>query len=137
MAKHSQHQQEASDSKRSGGGQAVVELCGVSTGGLAFWSRQRFEIGAQLQIRIRRDALPDQLQDFCPNACGEWLTLSGFVVECPAARRSDGSHAFRVSLLLESALCCPQTQASAHPPRLRSLRYLRVRFPGMTRMGLN
>ena len=135
MAKHSQHQQEASDSKRSGGGQAVVELCGVSTGGISFWSRQRFEIGAQLQIRIRRDALPGQLQSFCATPCGEWLTLCGFVVECPAERRPDGAHAFRVSLLLENALC--STQAAAQPPRRRPLRYLRARIPGMARVGLN
>lgn len=132
MAKPSQHQQEASDSKRSGGGQAVVELCGVSSGGLVFWSRQRFDIGAELQIRIRRDALPCALAHLSPNTGGEWAVVSGFVVECPAVRRPDGAHGFRVSLLLESALT-PQT-----PPRNnRQLRYVASRIPGMSRLGLN
>ena len=135
MAKPSQHQQEPSDSKRSGGGQTIVELCGVnSSGGIAFWSRQRFDIGAELQIRIRRDALPCALSHLAPEGGGEWIMLSGFVVECPAARRPDGAHAFRVSLLLESALAPPAPRKRSRP---RPLRYLRARIPGMARIGLN
>ncbi|MDZ4287914.1 MAG: hypothetical protein U0984_08140 [Prosthecobacter sp.] len=134
MAKHSQHQQEASESKRSGGGQAVVELCSVSAGGLIFWSRQRFEIGAELQIRIRRDTLPCALQHCCDAKADAWITVSGFVVECPAVRRPDGAHEFRVSLLLESALTsCAPRRRKVHP----QLRYVEARFPGMARLGLN
>jgi hypothetical protein len=134
MAKHSQHQQDASDSKRSGGGQAIVELCGFSGSGLAFWSRQRFDIGAELQVRIRRDALPDGFDQFPASAEGKWITLTGFVVECPAVRRPGGAHAFRVSLLLESAL---EPEQHAPASRKRPLRYLHAKLPGMARLGLN
>jgi hypothetical protein len=134
MAKHSQHQQEASPSNRSGGGQAVVELCSVTTSGLIFWSRQRFDIGAELQIRIRRDALPAGSQDgSCETEGDELVTVCGFVVECPAVRRSDGAHGFQVSLLLESAL----NQPAPIKKKASRMRYLHTGFSGLKRAGLN
>ncbi len=140
MAHHSHHQQGASANKRSGGGQAVVELCDVTSAGLVFWSRQRFDIGSELQIRILRSALSCQ----CAAATAgteEWVTVCGFVIECPAVRREDGSPGFRVSLLLDSALMSAADQhfaasAAAVKPR-PTLRYLQSRFPGLKRAGLN
>ena len=132
MAKNSQHQQGNSASKRSGAGQTIVELSAVSDCGLVFWSRQRFEIGAELQIRVRRDAVP-RLEAAHVNS-EEWVTLRGFVVECPAVRRPNGEHGFQVSLLLESAL-------TALPPSVRvkpvGCPKMRITFPGLKRAGLN
>lgn len=132
MAKNSQHQQGNSASKRSGARQTIVELSAVSDCGLVFWSRQRFEIGAELQIRVRRDAMP-RLDDG-KTVGDEWITMRGFVVECPAVRRPNGEHGFQVSLLLESAL-------TALPPSVRvkpiGCPKMRTAFPGLKRAGLN
>lgn len=135
MAKHSQHQQGASASKRSGGGQAVVELCDVTAAGVVFWSRQRFDIGSELQIRIRRDALPCHC---IPSGCAEeeWVTVSGFVIECPAVRRQDGSPGFKVSLLLDSVLMSTAAPRSLLRPR-PVLKYMHTRFSGLKPAGLN
>jgi len=135
MASHSQHQQGTSASKRSGGGQAVVELCEVTTGGLVFWSRQRFEIGAELQIRIRGDVLLCPCGKATNNEGEKWVTVRGFVVECPQVRREDGAHGFRVSLLLDSALM-PTVPHELAPPH-HTFRYVKPRFYGLSRMGLN
>ncbi|TDU81834.1 hypothetical protein EI77_01144 [Prosthecobacter fusiformis] len=133
MANHGQHQQGNSASKRSGAGQAVVELCAVSECGLVFWSRQRFDIGAELQIRVRRDAIPGL--KICQTDAEEWISLRGFVVECPAMRRPCGEHGFQVSLLMESALTAVtetrQTKPKHACPKMKSL------FPGLQRAGLN
>lgn len=138
MAKHSQHQQETSASKRSGGGQSVVELCSITATGLVFWSRQRFEVGAELQIRIRRDALPPSAQASSDLASADnaddLVTVCGFVVECPAIRRSDGAHGFQVSLLLESAL---DQSAPAKKKRAPRLKFLQTPFSGLKAAGLN
>lgn len=132
MASHSQQHQEAS--KQGGGRQAVVELCGITHCGLTFWSRQRFEIGAELQIRVRSDAVPPALQS-AGKTSGEWITVCGYVVECPAIRREDGSHAFRVSLLFESALDDGgKTHDFSNPA---SLRFLPTVFPGQKNLGFN
>lgn len=136
MAKHSQHQQESTTSNRSGGGQAVVELCSITNCGLVFWSRQRFDIGAELQIRIRKDALPEHLLSGNDNADAspddELVTVCGFVVECPAVRRHDGAHGFQVSLLLESALTQPPLKK-----RKNYMKYQHTSFTGLKRQGLN
>ena len=134
MAKHSQHQQETSASKRSGGCQAVVELCSITTSGLIFWSRQRFDIGAELQIRIRRDALPSDSQSSYPIESDELVTVCGFVIECPAVRRTDGAHGFQVSLLLESAL---NQITPVKKKRASRMRYSHAPFTGFARLGLN
>lgn len=136
MAKHSHHQQgNSAQNKRGGAGQAVVELCAVSACGLTFWSRQRFEIGSELQIRVRRDAI-SAVQGM-DEGTGEWVTLRGYVIECPAVRREGGEHGFEVSLLLDSALTMlppPAPPAACHAttcPRMRRV------FPGLKRVGLN
>lgn len=126
MANHGQHPQEASASNRSGGGQAVVDLCEVTSSGLVFWSRQRFDIGSELQIRLHRDALPAHMA-----SAEEWVTVRGFVIECPPVRRENGTPAFRVSLLLDSALMQPVKQQPM------SLPCQRTRLAGLARMGLN
>ncbi|MEN3940091.1 hypothetical protein WJU23_02275 [Prosthecobacter sp. SYSU 5D2] len=132
MAKNSQHQQGNSAGKRSGAGQAVVELCAVSACGLVFWSRQRFDIGSELQIRVQRDAIPALSPE--PSGTDKWITITGFVVECPAIRRPNGEHGFQVSLLLESAF------AMAMPERMKpqlSCPKMKPGFPGLQRAGLN
>jgi len=134
MANNSQHQQANSANKRSGAGQAIVELCTISDCGLVFWSRQRFDIGSELQIRVRRDAIPS-LGGNPAGEAGEWITLRGFVVECPAVRRACGEHGFQVSLLLESALTATTkskpSKKQASCPRMKSA------FSGLQRAGLN
>ncbi|HEY1081403.1 MAG TPA: hypothetical protein VGE29_04025 [Prosthecobacter sp.] len=133
MASHSQHQQGNSTGKRGGAGQTIVELCAVSACGLVFWSRQRFDIGSELQIRVRRDAIPT-LKD-APEGTDEWVTLRGYVVECPSVRRESGEHGFEVSLLLDSALTmAPQPRENLSKracPRMKKM------FPGLKRVGLN
>lgn len=131
MANHGQHQQGNSANQPGGGAQAIVELCDIRPGGLVFWSRHPFEVGAELQIRIRRDALPAA---FDVATLGDWVTVRGFVVECPPVRRKDGSSCFRVSLLLDSALTRPARRQAAIPPGLPQLP---TRFAGLARLGLN
>jgi len=134
MAQSGQHQQEtsASDSK-SGGGQAVVELCEISTSGLVFWSRRRFEIGAEIQVRIKRSALP--AEEPLPHSLGDeqWVSLRGFVVACTGHRRVDGEAGFQVSLLVEQRLGEPLQR-----PRIRSrMRWMRTRMHWLHRFGAN
>lgn len=128
MAKPGQHQQDTSahDHKSScGGRQIVVELCQVSSCGLVFWSRRRFEIGAEVQVRILRSSLPLYSQ-MAVASDSPWVMLKGLVVACPGLRREDGSSGFEVSLLVE------------HLPKIRSkMRWFRSRLPGLRRFGLN
>lgn len=135
MAKHSQHQQGASahDAKsNSGGRQAVVELCEISACGLIFWSRHRFEIGAEVQVRIHRSALPHAAPDSAVTH-DKWVMLKGFVVASPPHRRADGSSGFQVSLLVEQSLC-----EGAQKPEIRSrMRWLKTPLPWLKRFGLN
>jgi hypothetical protein len=128
MAKHGQQQQgtSAHDAKSScGGRQIVVELCEVSACGLVFWSRCRFDIGAEVQVRIRRSSLPPAFTDGGRFGC-PWVMLKGLVVACPALRREDGTSGFEVSLLVEQL------------PKFRSkMRWFKPRLPGLRRFGLN
>ena len=104
MADKRQSKQGASRDAMRGGGQAVVNLCRVSEHGLVFWSRHRFDLAAELQVRVRMDALPLQLQTGVKGDGEGWGTVRGFVVECRAIRRPNGAAAFRVSLVLDAAL---------------------------------
>lgn len=135
MAKHGQQKQEtsANDAKsNSVGRQAVVELCEIFACGLVFWSRRRFEIGAEVQVRIHHSALPATAHN-SSSSQGQWVTLKGFVVACPRHRREDGSSGFHVSLLTEQPGC-----PCAQKPLLRSkMRWLKVPAPWMRRFGLN
>lgn len=137
MANHSQHQQGNSASKRSGAGQAVVELCAVSDCGLAFWSRQRFDIGSELQIRVKRDAIPG-LQDAHEGPVQEeWITIRGFVIDCTAVRRPNGEHGFQVSLLLESALTAFPPVKGESCEVNHSCPKMKPGFTWLKRIGLN
>ncbi len=137
MAKHGQHQQQETSANdggppsKRGGRQAVVELCEISTCGLVFWSRTRFEIGAEVQVRMKRTALPPQWQEevvSCP-----WVMLKGLVVACPPQRREDGSSGFAVSLLIEA-----DADGPVHPAKVRSkMRWTRRPMPWLRRFGLN
>jgi len=128
MAKNSQHSQETSASHRSGGAQVVVELCEVSSAGLTFWSRHRFDIGSELQIRLHRDAITAQLKTE-----EEWVNVCGFVIDIKPNHRNDGSQGFCIMLLFDSVLL----QSAKAPPKGLPLRYQRTRIPGLKRMGLN
>ena len=81
-----------------------MNLCKVSDTGLVFWSRHRFDLAAELQVRVRREVLPSRLRESL-KADGEgWVTVRGFVIECQPLRRANGAAAFRVSLVLDAAL---------------------------------
>jgi hypothetical protein len=82
-----------------GAGQAVVELCDATPHGMIFWSRQRFEVGAELQVRVKATALP-QPCGWAVMGGTEWLNMRGYVVDCQPKRRRDGTFGFLVSLLL-------------------------------------
>ncbi|MEZ5384579.1 MAG: hypothetical protein R3F13_03590 [Prosthecobacter sp.] len=130
MAQHGQnHHGNSAHGKTSscGAGQAIVELCEVLSAGLVFWSRRRFDIGAEIQLRIRHSELPDAWRLRClPQTSGEWVVLRGLVVGLSARRRDDGSVGFEVSLLVEQ------------PPKVRSkMRWSRPRVAGLRRFGLN
>lgn len=117
MADKRQSKQEHSQNSARGG-QAVVSLCKVSRSGLTFWSRQRFDLVAELQVRVRIEVLPHDLRDHLPADEGGWTTVRGFVVECRATRRSDGAAVFLVSLVLDTTLVTAARRDGAHPPRL-------------------
>lgn len=133
MANHGQHPQGNSARKSGGAGQAVVELCAIAKDSLVFWSRQRYEIGSEIQIRVLREAIPSTMSGQMPP--GEWVTLKGYVIQCPAVRRPSGEHGFEVSLLMESALGVghevPAKRLPQPFPKMKSI------FPGLKRVGLN
>ncbi|MFN0075914.1 MAG: hypothetical protein ACKVY0_05520 [Prosthecobacter sp.] len=135
MAKHGQQQQDTSANENqssSGGRQAVVELCEISACGLVFWSRHRFEIGAEVQVRIKRSALLAACHVLSSSG-SKWVMLKGLVVACPPQRRTDGSSGFEVSLLMEQALC-----GCMPPPKIPApLCWFTPPLPGLRRFGLN
>jgi hypothetical protein len=128
MAKHGQHPQEPSASEMGGGGQTVVEMSEVTETSLIFWSRHRFQIGAELQIRMHREALPSSSQ--AGASAGEWVMMRGFVVQSSPLRREDGRLTFRVVLVFDTAL--------ARPTKLKSKPCFRSpAIPGIRAFGLN
>jgi|APTNR8051073442_1049403.scaffolds.fasta_scaffold00326_9 hypothetical protein len=140
MADHSQHQQEASaaSAKSRGGRQAVVELQRITRAGIILWSRQRFEIGSEVQIRVGVKSLPESLKKSLPIGSGPWAVVIGYVVECPAVRRADGASGFQISVLLDGL------KGSADPgptvelaPQSSTPLTLRLPLPGHARFGLN
>lgn len=128
MANYGQYKQDSSASG-GGGGQAVVELCALTGDGVTFWSRRRFQIGTELMLRLRRDSLPSHLAPQGPPG-DPWANVRGFVVECNRARRPDGSQAFKVVLLLESALSMDAEAAPILP-------CMKIDLPGIKAPGLN
>jgi hypothetical protein len=113
MAEKRQPKQDASPDSTRGGGQAVVSLCKVSESGLVFWSRHRFELAAELQVRVRCDVLPLRVRAMLEPDIEGWVSVRGFVIECRAQRRSNGAGVFRVSLLLDAALISAGRRGSA------------------------
>lgn len=138
MATHGQHQQESSapgppaaPKKGCGGRQAVVELCEISPCGLVFWSRTRFEIGAEVQVRIKKSALPEAWQ--VEIGCGCWAMLKGLVVDCPPLRRDDGSSGFEVSILIEK-----DAPDAIQPVKVHSkMNWTSPPMPWLRKFGLN
>lgn len=136
MAKHGQHQQQETSAGGSqptcGGRQAVVELCEVTSCGLIFWSRQRFEIGAEVQVRVERSALTPAMQAMAATP-SKWVMLRCLVAAALPQRRADGSSGFKISLLAVQA-----HSEEAQEPRFRStMRWFRPRLGGHQSFGLN
>lgn len=134
MAKSSQFTSVSSSSGVGGNTQAVVELNAVYGGGLTFWARQKFRVGAELSARLRTEVLPPLRLTLEGEDVGEWLVLRGFVVECQAQRRSDGSCGFRVSVLIADRVESHSGMASGH-----SLKHLWLVQKGLGghQLGLN
>ncbi|MCF7785754.1 MAG: hypothetical protein K9N47_06505 [Prosthecobacter sp.] len=135
MAKHGQKSQETSAFEKQsvcGGRQTVVELCEITTCGLVFWSRQRFDLGAEVQVRIKRSTLtPAMLAMTTSNS--KWVMLKCLVATCPPQRRDDGSIGFKVSLLVVQA-----SDDNAPSPKHRSkMRWFAPPLRGLQRFGLN
>jgi hypothetical protein len=104
----------AGSTGHGGAGQTVVELCEATAHGMIFWARQRFEVGAELQLRAWAEALPARWSWQKGDARG-WVNLRGYVVQCVAERRCDGSFGFRISLLLTVADHAQETAAPLAP----------------------
>ncbi len=129
MSQHGQSPQENSAPKLGGVGQAVVEMCEVRETGLIFWSRQRFQVGVELQVRMRRETLPASFQAGVDKN-EPWMLMRGFVVQCTQLRRKDGTVAFRVVMLFDSA--------PTHPDPLKAKRcFMRRTVPSGLVFGLN
>ena len=126
MANLGQHPQDTSTPKRGGGSQAIVEMCEVTETSLTFWSRHRFQIGTELQMRLSTAGLPQALLPAV--GTDPWVMLRGFVVQCVHVRRDDGVQGFRVVLLFDSAL--------AEPPKPKCL-YMSQRLPHCRSFSLN
>lgn len=104
MAGHSQHHHQDSSSRpRAGSGQTIVRLHGVTEQGLSFFSRQRFDIAAELVLRVRRSALPAGLAPEAAHA-SRWAVVRAYVIECRPVRKPCGECLFHISVLLETAL---------------------------------
>lgn len=116
MADKHQSKQDANRKHARGAGQAVVSLCRVTESGLIFSSRHRFDLAAELQVRVRSEVLPHLLRACLKSDAGGWVTVRGFVVECHAVRKSDGAAEFRVSVVLDAALISAARRSAGHPP---------------------
>lgn len=136
MANHGQQQQETSGSETPsgcGGRQTVVELCEITSCGLVFWSRQRFDMGAEVQVRIQRSALTPTMLAMTSSK-SKWVMLKCLVVAGLPQRRANGTSGFKVSLLV--------VQAAEDSPRaaakVRSkMRWFAPPVRGLQRFGLN
>ena len=135
MAKHGQKNQETSaydPSSVCGGRQAVVELCEITSCGLVFWSRHRFDLGAEVQVRIQRSALTPAMLAMTASR-SKWVMLKCLVAAGSPQRRADGSFGFKVSLLVVQA-----AGDSTHVPKLRpKMLWFAPPQQGLPRFGLN
>ena len=135
MAQHGQQQQETSAAdppSACGGRQAVVEVCEITSCGLVFWSRHPFDVGSEVQVRIKRSALtPAMLAMTATHS--PWVMLKCLVVAGAPQRRADGSSGFEVSLLVVQA-----QDDSTHAAQIRSEACWFVPpLGGLRRFGLN
>lgn len=128
MANYGQYKQDAS-ATGGGGAQAVVELHELTNDAVVFWSRRHFQIGTELLLRLRRDCLPAGLPLPGPSE-DPWTQVHGYVVECRRVRRPDGSQAFKVVLILESALAAGDSSSPSLP-------CMNIDLPGVKPPGLN
>ena len=96
--------------------QSIVDLLSTTACGLVFWSRQPFEVAAELQLRVRANALAPNAKGSAEELRQGWVLKRGFVVQCQPARRADGSVGFQVSLLF-----VPVTTAAAKKPKRSQL----------------
>ena len=135
MAQHGQQQQETSAADSSsvcGGRQAVVEVCEIASCGLVFWSRQPFDVGAEVQVRIQRSALTPAMLAMTASH-SKWVMLKCLVVADAPQRRVDGSTGFKVSLLVVQA-----AGGETQEPKLRAkMRWFAPPLGGLRRFGLN
>jgi hypothetical protein len=132
MAGKNQHSHpETSSQARGSRGQAIVELSQVSERGMSFWSRQRFEIAAELQLRVQRSSLPEPLRRVATGD-EEWVMIKGYVVECRAERRAGGEAAFCVSVVWDTTF----SAANQSDALLKSPAFTPTRC-GATIFGLN
>lgn len=116
MARHRQHQQDSSPLHRGRGGQTIVRLCGASAVGIVFSSRHKFDLAAELQLRIRGDTLPPHIAESLHASPSGWVTVRGFVVECLAVRQPDGAASFQVSVVLEAFLAAAAARRALPNP---------------------
>ncbi len=116
MARHRQHKQDSSPLPSGRGGQTIVRLCGASASGIVFRSRHKFDLAAELQLRIRGDTLPPQFAERLHADAAGWVTIRGFVVECLAVRQPDGAASFEVSVVLEAFLAEAAARQAMHKP---------------------
>lgn len=84
--------------------QSVVELLSVSACGLTFWSRHGFDIAAELQLRLDREAFPFPTLPAPLRLSDGWVMVRGFVVDCNPARRADGTVGFEITLIFEPVM---------------------------------
>ena len=135
MASSSQSSQDQAGAQRGGAGQTVVELRDVCGSGLVFWSRQRFDVGAELQLRLRSTLLPSAWR---ANARGAgWLNLRGLVVLCRSERRGDGSVGFLVSILVPRPLDATEGALELGAKPAETVCFRQMDWLGAPRLGLN
>lgn len=89
-------------------------------------------MGAMIQVRIRRSALPVMCCDLAGSYC-KWVTLKGVVVACPPVRRDDGSAGFQVSLLVEP----PSFRPGKNENLESKMEWLKPAQPDLQRFSLN
>lgn len=135
MAHSSQSSQEKAGAQRGGAGQTVVELTEVFGSGLVFWSRQRFETGTELLLRLRTSLLPLEWRKTAPGA--DWLNLRGLVVDCHSKRRGNGSVGFLVSILVPQQRIQGKALLSTSPDPMETASFRQIDWLGTPRLGLN
>ena len=84
---------------QSGSVQSVVQLLALKSCGLVFWSRQHFDLTAELQLKLKKSALRGVTTLAHLREHDGWVMVRGYVVDCSPARRPDGTVGFEVTLV--------------------------------------